>query len=265
MYYHIFLILAVFAYALASGLFLHAFPAAGKRRLPRQAGFALYLVAAVCVTIAGAGSWFMDSYYSQNSGLVLIAVISWITVISYLRGLQLMGLFTAPLATLILLFLALTYPGSEHLGSPPGPVATVHIALAILGEACGVTAFAIALLYLFQQRALKKKELGFINAATPSLDRLDRSLIISLWCGFTCFSLALLTGAIYTQFIIPNPVPGLALKVVWALAVWAWYLATLLARNFFGQSGGMVSRMSVAGFLLLAVSFFGLLQIGGES
>jgi hypothetical protein len=85
-------------------------------------------------------------------------------------------------------------------------------------------------------------------------------LVVTLWMGFAFISLGLVSGGILTRFF---PAPGgaavLGWKIIWALMVWVWYLAILLARNIFAVSGKHIAQMSVAGFFLLSAFFFGLL------
>ena len=261
---HLSLVLALTGYSISSGMFLHAFPQPVKRQRTQKAAFRLFSLSTVMVATALSLS-LIGEYYSQTSGLILITVISALTIFSHVKyKIKLIGIFVAPLATLVLIFLAFQYHTKvEHISdAPPDTLLTLHIVVAILGQSFAILAFAISSLYLFQQRALKKKQFNFITSATPPLNKLEKALMMSLWLGFSCLSLSLLTGAIYYGFFSPTPMVGKTWKITWAVSVWVWYLAILLAKNVFTQSGRTISRMSLIGFLLLFITFFGLTNWG---
>ena len=81
---------------------------------------------------------------------------------------------------------------------------------------------------------------------------------MSLWCGFLFITLGLLSGALYAQL---NPTTlglNVPAKVIWAVLVWVWYLATLLARNVFNRPSKRIAQMSLGGFMLLLFTYFGM-------
>ena len=263
---HISLIFSLLFYAISSGLFLHAFPDTNRRVKTQHFAFIFFILGTLTISIASFTS-LTGVYYSQTSGLILITIVSILTIWSHFKlKIEMMGIFVAPIATLILLFLAFTYsPSSLHTSSEsPHLLAKIHIGISILGQSFAITGFAIATMYLFQQRALKKKQLNFITKATPPLDKLEQSLMFSLWLGFIFLTLGLITGAIYLMFLSKSALPNVLMKIVWACSVWIWYLCILLAKNVFSQPGSVVAKMSVGGFILLLVTFFGLATWGGQ-
>jgi ABC-type uncharacterized transport system permease subunit len=92
----------------------------------------------------------------------------------------------------------------------------------------------------------------------PAIDKLGGLLGKSLWSGFVFLTLGLLSGALYTQLNGAMQQLHLEFKVIWAICVWIWYLATLLAKNIFNRPSKRIAQMSLAGFLLLAISYFGM-------
>ena len=257
---HLALVMALCGFSVSSGLFLHAFPQPVKRRKVQSSAFVSFTVSVVLIWIALFCSFF-GPYYSQSSGLVLIAAMGVITIFSHSYfKIKTMGLFVSPLATLVLAYLAVSYPRHSHHveQSPPGLFASFHIGVSVLGVAFGISAFAVSLLYLFQQRALKKKLFNFLSSATPPLDKLENSLMFTLWAGLACFTLGVITGAIYLGFFVQGSISGIVWKVVWAIFVWFWYLMILLAKNVLGRSGSVIARMSLVGFVILLGFFFGL-------
>ena len=260
---HISITLGLIAYAAASGLYLHAFPKEDKSDVVNRIAFYSFVLATICLSSALASIFYLG-YYSQTSGLILICTLSWFTIIATKKyNVNLMPTFVAPIITLILLFQFLTVPSSSHVYSEaPSGFAAFHILMAITGQAFSICASAISIILLLQQRALKTKKLKQLMSFAPSLDKLQASLSISLWSGFIFLTIGLITGALYSQFFSEEPQLGLGGKIIWALMVWIWYLGTLLAKNILNMSIKRVAQMSLIGFGLLALSFFGLITWG---
>lgn len=262
---HFSLIMALLGYALSSGLFLHAFPRAEQRLFTRRLAFSMFVLATILVLLALIISAF-TSYYTQTSGLLLIETLSLATIFATWRyRLSLLGILVSPIATLVLVFLAFTYPESNHIAAThPDLFLRFHIFTSVFGQTFVIVGFAISCFYLFQQRALKLKQFQFITKATPPLTRLMEALMISLWSGFSLLTLGLFSGAIYTAFIAEaNDPAGLLIKVGWATLVWFWYLVILLAKNVLSFRGSSICKMNLVGFGLLLLTFFGLIEWGG--
>lgn len=223
--------------------------------------FALLTFATVSITIALA-AYFGDIPLLDLSGLMLTAMISWMAIHGHLQfGLKLVGPFVAPLATLILLvqFLFVPLKSGTQPEAVPTYLGTGHILSSIVGQAFAIMACAISILYLWQQNLLKKKRLDQIPKSIPAIDQLSHYLVLSLWSGFLFITLGLVTGALYFQRLEKIPTDGdYALKVAWAILVWLWYLATLVALNIFHRPHKKIAQMALGGFALLAISYFGM-------
>lgn len=258
-YSHALIVISLLAYALASGFYVHAFPKPDQRQKYIRVGFLSFVLATVSMTVLILTS-LSYGHYTQLSGLILVTVISWLTVTGfYTVKLKMLGTFVAPFATFIILLQFFTAPRQTHvIEGGINILASTHILFSLLGEAFAICACAVSLLYILQQNALKRKQLARINSATPPIDKLERTLVVCLWVGFMFITLALISGAIYTQFSLINIDSPLGMKIIWAMAVWLWYLIILLARNIFNVSGRKIAWMSLWGFLLLSIALFGL-------
>jgi ABC-type uncharacterized transport system permease subunit len=195
------------------------------------------------------------------SGILLTVAIGWLAILGHWRyGLRLIGAFVAPLATLMLLvqFFLVPVRGLGDAGTPQALIMVkAHIALAVLGQAFAIMACGISVLFLWQQNLLKKKLLGQMSQSLPAIDRLEFLLMTSLWAGFVFLTLGLISGALFAQ-VDTVARQNLDIKVTWAILVWAWYLATLIARNVFSRPSKRIAQMALAGFMLLAMTYFGM-------
>lgn len=260
--------LGLLGYAAASVLYLLGVQRSGQAGWISRLAFALFLLATVATSVALV-TVMRTASALEMSGLLLTSCIGWLAIGGHLQfNLKLIGAFVSPLSTLILLMQMFTSGGNAQGGAAGAETSwliATHVALAIMGEAFAIIACAVSVLYLWQQNLLKKKLLDQLTQNLPAIDRLDKMLRISLWTGFIFLTLGLLSGALYTQLYTLPAELRLSPKVVWAVLVWVWYLLTLLARNVFNRPSKRIAQMSLAGFLLLAVSYFGIgfLGVGG--
>jgi ABC-type uncharacterized transport system permease subunit len=178
-----------------------------------------------------------------------LGFLSWIMVGGYLFWsrrikLALLGAFVAPAALAILAVARLTPSGEamEDLGA----LGRIHISLATLGVAMFALATAVAVMYLAQDRSLKRKEFDNVvlkrGAALDTLDRLSHRLVV---IGFPIFTASLLLGVIW----VSRRQGGLA-RPEWliALVIWAAFGGLIVARTTRGWRGKRAAFLTIAGF-----------------
>ena len=139
----------------------------------------------------------------------------------------------------------------------------IHTTLAFLGYAFFSIAFAGSILYLIQERQLKKKHLGSLFHRLPSLHVLDRLLYRSLAVGFILMTFGIITGAVWAasawgSYWSWDP------KETWSLITWFIYAALLHARMTIGWRGRKAAWLSIFGFAAILFTFLGVnLILGG--
>jgi ABC-type transport system involved in cytochrome c biogenesis permease subunit len=188
-----------------------------------------------------------------------LSIYAWAIAGIYL-GLQfktktrLLGAFIAPF---ILLFM-ITAAGQESGKNlvPPqlqGWLTTLHLALAIAGEALFVLASAAGAMFMIQNNLLKHKKPGKMGRLLPSLSDLDRINHLGLLWGFPLLTLGMIGGAIYAAFVWGGLWPADP-KVIWSFAVWIVYGFLLHQRLAIGWKGSRMAALSCAAFLLFLLS-----------
>lgn len=271
--------------AFAGASWLHA---AGSARSSRQMATGL-ISTGVIILIAVLG---LHVYSEPSSNWTTLAPHALAAMIGAgalatdrLLGARLGAAMLTPLAMLVLLVRFFIEPG-------PRPIATsslvsswmtsFHVAMALAGQVMAIAACVLSILYLWQYRALKSRRFEAIGNDGPALERLDQWLQTTLISGFVMLSLSLMTGALFfAPLFSPGGAPhGISLgsasgdnaaliatkaKILWAIAVWSWYLATLVARNILRAPVRIIAKMSVAGFALIALAWFGLLFFAVQS
>ncbi|MFC1814631.1 c-type cytochrome biogenesis protein CcsB, partial [Thermodesulfobacteriota bacterium] len=178
-------------------------------------------------------------------------------LIQYKFKLKILGIYAAPLVTLIMIVAA-------QLPREPAQVNTLftsfwlasHIIVIFIGEASFALACGVGLLYLVQEHALKTKKHGFFFRRLPDLELLDTTGYACLFVGFTFLTIGLVTGFVYAKstwgrFWSWDP------KEVWSGITWLLYAALLHCRLSLGWRGRKSAIMAIIGFAVLLFTFLG--------
>ncbi len=176
-----------------------------------------------------------------------------------------LGSFVTPLA-LILMLASSLYPSAIP-ELPPALMSKwlfVHTTLAFISYASFAVAFGAAIMYLIQERFLKKKRLGPLYQKLPSLDILDEINYRCLTIGFPLLTIAIITGAIWAEtawgtYWSWDP------KETWSLITWFIYAALLHGRLTTGWRGKRAALFSIVGFFVLLFTFLGVNLLPSES
>lgn len=188
----------------------------------------------------------------------VVAFFSWSLVLTYLvigpvYRMSILGAFTAPLVFL-LNFLALIAPVDIPSNRPNlGWTLELHATLTIMGFGMlGVAALA-GIMYLIQERQLKRRSLDHWFYSLPAMGQLEHVHRHVLHWAFLLFSIGMLFG-----FFIPHQTAYDWVKVIWSGAVWLLYAVLLLAPKFVHLSHKKIAWLSVAGYIFLLLTFWGI-------
>jgi cytochrome c-type biogenesis protein CcsB len=132
-----------------------------------------------------------------------------------------------------------------------------HALLAFVSYAAFTIAFGVAVVYLIQRRFLKTKHFGVLFQRLPPLDTLDEISYRCLAVGFPLLTVAIISGAIWSEkavgsYWVWDP------KQTWSLITWLIYAALLHGRLTIGWRGKRAALLSIVGFLVLLITFFGM-------
>lgn len=132
----------------------------------------------------------------------------------------------------------------------------IHVLLSFSSEAIFAIAFAAGIMYLLQERELKRKKFGLIYKRLPSLEVLDNVNHACLSIGFTLLTLGIITGAAWANSAWGS-YWSWDQKQTWSLAVWLMFAALIHARFFAGWRGRRVAIMVVVVFIIVIFTFIG--------
>ncbi|MEA5115092.1 MAG: c-type cytochrome biogenesis protein CcsB [Geobacteraceae bacterium] len=168
-----------------------------------------------------------------------------------------LGSFVTPLALILMLgsasFPSMIVPLNPALKS--GWLG-IHTIIAFGGYAAFAIACCAGIMYLLQDRYLKKKKLGVLYRRLPSLDTLDEINYRCLSLGFPLLTIAIISGAIWAEsawgaYWSWDP------KETWSLITWFIYAALLHGRLTTGWRGRKAAILAIAGFGVLLFTFIG--------
>jgi ABC-type uncharacterized transport system permease subunit len=168
------------------------------------------------------------------------------------------GAFAVP-AALAVLVLARVVPAET--GAPVmGPLGYTHILLATLGVAVFALAAVLAVLYLFEDRQLKRKQFARFSGRGTPLETLDRLALRCVSLGFPIFTIAIVTGAMWVARLgLLHGLFALRPEHILAIATWAAFGVLLVARVGAGWRGRRAAWLTLGGFggaMLVLVVYF---------
>lgn len=224
----------------------------------------VYLISAgfLCHTAWIGYGIFQSGHFPVNNLHQTLSMAGWtiagVFLIFHFRfHLKILGIFAAPLVTLVLVIAARLPSAPYQADSILNNVWLVaHVITIFIGEASFALACGVGLLYLLQEHAIKSKHHGFFFRRLPSLDLLDTTGYACIVAGFTMLTLGLITGFIYAKsvwgrFWSWDP------KEIWSGITWLLYAALLHQRLTVGWRGRRAAIMAIIGFAVILFTFLG--------
>ena len=187
----------------------------------------------------------------------VLVFMAWSMVLIYLvigssYRLSLMGAFTAPAASILLLFAVASGPGELVARKiRVNPWLEAHTSFSMV--ACG--AFALAciagMMFLVQERELKTRRPRSIFYRFPPITELSIAISRLLWLGFILFTVGIGTG-----FLIGGRINWV--QAVWSILVWGVYGGIIVARIRHAVATKWIAALSIVAFSLLLSTFWGI-------
>jgi cytochrome c-type biogenesis protein CcsB len=253
-------VLAVFCYMLSSaGYFAYLFI---QHNLMQKIGYSLLLLGVVLQSAVIISAFAKTGHMPVNNLHETMSLVAWALASAYLvlhlkMPVRVLGVYVAPLASFVL-FIASQAPKEtmQPQNLLKGFWLVVHIITTFLGDAGFALACGVGILYLIQERGIKRKSRGFFFKRLPSLDLLDSTGYACVVVGFTMLTIGLVTGMVYAKniwgrFWSWDP------KEVWSAITWIFYAALLHERLAVGWRGRRAAIMAIVGFAVLLFTFLG--------
>ncbi len=173
----------------------------------------------------------------------------------YKYKLSVLGAFVTPFAFIFMVTASLM--PREIIPMAPGLKSywlPFHITIAFLGNAFFAVACFMAIMYIIQDRYLKRRKLKGLYFLLPSLEVLDEMGYRFVTYGFTLLTLAMITGAIWSEYALGSYWEWKH-RQIFSLVVWLLYAALLHGRLTSGWRGRKAAVLSCVAFCLLISSY----------
>ena len=144
-------------------------------------------------------------------------------------------------------------PAPAEIASSGWPLA-VHVALAMGAAGMFTIAAALVVMLALQDAALRGGRTGGWLATLPPVESLERALFSVIGIGTASLTVAILAGLLFVTDLFAQ---HLVHKTVLALVAWAIFACLLFGRWRFGWRGRKAARYTLAGFVVLAIAYFG--------
>jgi ABC-type uncharacterized transport system permease subunit len=227
-------------------------PAALRTRIAAPAAAALvihgFLLHQSLFTAAGLNLGFFNA----------LSLVTWcaallVTAGIFLRPVENLVVIFFPAAALgIVLDLLLTSDRVVAAGVAPGVRA--HIALSIIAYTLLAIAAAQAVIVALQERWLRRRQPVQAMRLLPPLQTMEDLLVQMLTAGFFFLTLSLATGFMFVDDLLSQ---HLAHKTVFSVLAWLVFAIVLGGRWARGWRGQRLVRLTLGGFVLLLLAYFG--------
>jgi len=134
-----------------------------------------------------------------------------------------------------------------------------HTSVATAGVGALAVSFAMSLLFLVKERALKSKRPLRVLEMLPTLEALDRVGFQALLCGFPLLTLGIATGMVFSS-AEHGRVWIWGAKEIFPVLAWAVFGLLLWGRFARGFGGRRSAMLAIAGFTFALLTFVGMVR-----
>jgi len=254
---HMFVMLTVLAYLLSMALYM-SFLYTGKEVTGRLATVLMFTgLACHYLALLGRARAMHSVPYHDLQGSM--SLFGWLLAVTYLcleiyHRQRTVGAFVVPI--ILAFFLAATF-APEHPAPPTeahGVVFALHVTLSILAYAGFALSCVLSLMFLGEERLLRRRKLGDIVWRLPSLELLERMSHTSVLVGLITIAVGTALGFIAVdrqagQHWYFDP------KYIVTLVVLLLYAAYFQLARTTAWRGARASKLCVFNFILVVLSF----------
>jgi ABC-type uncharacterized transport system permease subunit len=147
-------------------------------------------------------------------------------------------------------------PSPHTLDAVNRPLATLHVAVALIGYAMFVVAVLQSVLLLWLEKRLHHGSLGALPAGVPPLLTLERLVFQLLRGAFAMLTLTVITGAFFSEALFDRAF-RFNHKTVFSILAWGVFAGLLFGRWRHGWRGRTALGWLLAGSVLLLLAYFG--------
>lgn len=189
-----------------------------------------------------------------------VSLVAWVVValflaVSLTKPVENLGIFIMPVAAVTVL-LEWLWP-SPGLRLPEASLLSLaHIIVSILAYSLLSIAVVQSLMLSIQERHLRHKRAGRLFQALPPLETMEGFMFQMISLGFFLLTLTLVSGIFFSESLFGKPLV-FTHHIVLSIIAWIAFAVLLVGHYRFGWRGRGAVLLTVGGFLLLALAYFG--------
>jgi len=262
---HLFLVLAIILYCIATVMIAQKIRSKQVGRVNSREIDSLK----TSFYLAWAGASSHAAYMALNSFVDLrlnlslssmLVVVSFITVVIFLLAsvrmqIRRLGILVFPL-TIISLGFSVLWPESNKINPAASSLLSAHIVISLSAYAFIAIALIQALLHWYQERQIRARTQPAMLAALPPLQTMEQLWFRLIVLGFTCLTLTLMSGALFSQRIFGHAFM-FQHHTILAICAWMVFLILIFKRLKSGLRGGHAVLWTLGGFALIQLGYFG--------
>ncbi len=196
------------------------------------------------------------SLFETLSFYALLVVVGYL-IVERAYGYRVIGAFLTPLAFVAVALASVAPKDSEPLAPVLSSVwLPIHVTISFIAYTVFTLAFVLAVIYLLQERELKKKKAHGLFYRLPPLQVMERMGYNAVGIGFPFMTLSIATGALWAEqawgaYWIWEP------KQTMSLVTWLIFALYFHLRNQRGWRGKRASWLVTMGFVAMVFTFVG--------
>jgi len=191
-------------------------------------------------------------FYKVSALIFLVINVACISSLAR-RPLQNLLIVLFPLSALAVLVSTFA-PDTSAVATDLGGGMLLHVSSSILAYAVLTLAAIQSGLLAIQDHQLKHRHTRGIIQILPPLQLMESMLFELLWIGVTLLSIAILSGFVFIDDIFAQ---SLVHKTVLTIIAWLLFSLLLWGHYQLGWRSQTAVRLTLAGFILLMLAFFG--------
>ncbi|MDY6820964.1 MAG: cytochrome c biogenesis protein CcsA [Deferribacterota bacterium] len=134
----------------------------------------------------------------------------------------------------------------------------IHLPFSIIGTALFFISSFCGIVYFYQERQLKKKNMKFINGMNIPLFTINRLLNNFLISGFIIFTIGLITGFIWRFYTVDIDKYQYEGKLIFSIITWLVFGVLISLKKIKGLTPKAVALGSIIGMFALITTYIGL-------
>ncbi len=205
-------------------------------------------------------TWYVpwSNWFESFSFFAVVIVVQYL-IIQKKQEIPILGAFVTPLVFTTMV-VAINSPfGTQIPNLPPALQSywmAIHVPVMFISYAAFANAFGVGIAFLFQEYQIKSRKPSTVMFRLPSLEELDNMIYKIIWYAFPVLTLGVLLGARWA-YDAWGRYWGWDPKETWAFITWLVYLIYLHMRLIMGWRGRKTAYLSLAGFLVVIVTYVG--------